>query len=36
MNGICCALAFLFALAALGQPGTVRVDMPPTTVWNSR
>ncbi len=37
MHLTCAALAFLFAIAALAQPGTVRVDMQPGTgIWTSR
>lgn len=31
MNVICMLLAALFAIAALAQPGTVRIDMQPAT-----
>ena len=37
MKAICAALSFLFAIAALAQPGTVRVDIQPVTIaWSSR
>lgn len=37
MNVICMLLSALFAIAALAQPGTVRVDIEYTNVsWSSR
>lgn len=36
MNVICMGLAFLFAIAALAQPGTVRVGMQPAQTVGSR
>ncbi len=35
MNVICMLLAALFAIAALAQPGTVRVDIETVTIAGS-
>jgi hypothetical protein len=34
VRAVCAGLAFLYAMAALAQPGSVRVDWAPATVWS--